>query len=399
MGVKVRERPKDSGVWWVFVDQRGMRKAKKCGPKKLANKVAEIMEANLKLGRPLLGKEEQPPLPTLKQYYERFKETYMETTLKPSTFKSYEMSFRVHILPELGSYRLDQIDREKVEDFISKLTKKKVKKGSDETLAQDSIRLILAALGIMCRRAVKHKLVAENPATDMGEFYRQIPKRHEEIEPLSESEALLFLSTTLDYAPQQFPLFLCALHTGMRSGELAGLQWGDIDWNGRFIDVRRQYVRGQITSLKSATTRRQGREGAMRRKVDCSDDLLDALRRHKSTCQQEWLKKGQNEAPEWIFATSVGTPADMYNIKQRYFKTVLKKAGLRSIRFHDLRHTYASLLLSKGEPVLYVSNQLGHSNPQFTMKIYAHWIPNKSQREAVNKLPSLGTIVAKEATN
>ena len=84
-------------------DHRGLRKAKKCGPKKLAKKVAEIMEANLKLGRPLFGKEEKPPLPTLKQYYERFKTTYMETTLKPSTFKSYEMSFRVHILPALGN--------------------------------------------------------------------------------------------------------------------------------------------------------------------------------------------------------------------------------------------------------------------------------------------------------
>ncbi len=89
----------------------------------------------------------------------------------------------------------------------------------------------------------------------------------------------------------------------------------------------------------------------------------------------------------------------MYNIKRRYFKTVLKKAGLRSIRFHDLRHTYASLLLSKGEPVLYVSNQLGHSNPQFTMKIYAHWIPNKSQREAVNRLPSLQMAGAHRASS
>jgi hypothetical protein len=104
MGVKVRERPSGSKSWWVFVDHRGLRKAKKCGTRKLANKVAEIMEANLKLGRPLLGAEEAPPTPTLIQYYERFKETYMETTLKPSTFKSYEMSFRVHILPALGNY-------------------------------------------------------------------------------------------------------------------------------------------------------------------------------------------------------------------------------------------------------------------------------------------------------
>jgi integrase len=79
----------------------------------------------------------------------------------------------------------------------------------------------------------------------------------------------------------------------------------------------------------------------------------------------------------------------MNNVKARYFKRALRKAGLRDIRFHDLRHTYASLLLAQGEPVTYVANQLGHANPGITLKIYSHWIPKESQREAVNKLPSL----------
>ena len=168
------------------------------------------------------------------------------------------------------------------------------------------------------------------------------------------------------------------------------MQWEDIDWNGKFIDVRRQFVKGEITSLKSSTTRKQNREGASRRRVDCSDDLLEALRLHRNQCQKTWLENGRNEIPEWVFATSAGTLADLSNVKRRHFKKVLMKAGLRTIRFHDLRHTYASLLLSKGEPVLHVSSQLGHSNPEYTMKQYAHWIPNESQREAVNRLPSLG---------
>ncbi|MCH7804845.1 MAG: tyrosine-type recombinase/integrase [Acidobacteria bacterium] len=76
-------------------------------------------------------------------------------------------------------------------------------------------------------------------------------------------------------------------------------------------------------------------------------------------------------------------------MKSKSFKRVLRKAGLRDIRYHDLRHTYASQLLAHGEPVTYVSQQLGHANPQITFKVYAHWIPNKSQRKAVNRLPSL----------
>jgi integrase len=80
----------------------------------------------------------------------------------------------------------------------------------------------------------------------------------------------------------------------------------------------------------------------------------------------------------------------MSNVKKRDFKLVLRKAGLRHIRFHDLRHTYASLLLANGAPITYVSNQMGHANSQITLKVYCHWMPDGNQRNAVNKLPVLG---------
>ena len=86
------------------------------------------------------------------------------------------------------------------------------------------------------------------------------------------------------------------------------------------------------------------------------------------------------------------------NVKVRNFKRVLRKAGLREVRYHDLRHPYASQLLAQGQPVTYVSQQLGHANPQITFKVYAHWIPNKSQRKAVKRLPSLKAAVAHQAT-
>jgi len=106
------------------------------------------------------------------------------------------------------------------------------------------------------------------------------------------------------------------------------------------------------------------------------------------------MRKGQNEIAEWVFANSQGGFLDMYNVKRRYFKRVLRKAGLRDIRLQDLRHTFASQLLCNGANILYVSQQLGHANPQITMKIYSHWIPNDSQREAMNRLPSLNREVS-----
>ncbi len=101
------------------------------------------------------------------------------------------------------------------------------------------------------------------------------------------------------------------------------------------------------------------------------------------------MKKGKNEIPEWVFCNDQGSFLAMANVKQRYFKRVLRKAGLRDIRFHDLRHTFASQLLCNGANILYVSQQLGHANPQITMRIYSHWIPNDNQREVMNRLPSL----------
>ncbi len=100
------------------------------------------------------------------------------------------------------------------------------------------------------------------------------------------------------------------------------------------------------------------------------------------------MRKG-NEPPKWVFANKEGRPININQVKDRAFKKVLRKAGLRDIRFHDLRHTFASQLLCNGANILYVSQQLGHANPGITMKIYSHWIPNDNQREAMNRLPSL----------
>ena len=224
----------------------------------------------------------------------------------------------------------------------------------------------------------------------MGKFYRQAPVRHAEIEPLTEEESLLFLKKSLEWMPEHYPIFLTSLHTGLRSSEVIAIQWSDIDWNGKFIEVRRQIVRTGVSALKTKNGRRR---------VDCSDDLLETLATLKKNRQEEALKRGSNEISEWVWANESGQRIDMGNVKAKSFKRVFEKAGLKHIRYHDLRHTYASQLLAQGESVTYVSQQLGHANPQITFKIYAHWIPNKSQRKAVNRLPSLRTIAAKAAIN
>ncbi len=371
MGVKVREKIPGSHEFWVFINHGGRRTSRKVGSEKDALEVARKIEAKLILWEAFL-QEKKTPVPTLEEYFQRFKSRYMKAAIKESSYVVYESAFRVQTLPELGRLRLDQIDRERMEDFIAVLTEK--------DLAKDYIRLILGSLQTLMSNAIEKGIIANNPVRGLSKFYRQAPVRHAEIEPLTEGESLLFLQTALEWEPGHYPLFLTSLHTGMRSGEVIALQWPDVDWNGKLIEVRRQVIRTGVSTLKTKNGKRR---------VDCSDDLLETLAALKKKRQEEALRRGSNEISEWVWANEKGQRIDMGNVKAKSFKRVLRKAGLRHIRYHDLRHTYASQLLAQGEPVTYVSQQLGHANPGITFKIYAHWIPNKSQRKAVNRLPSL----------
>jgi len=331
MGVKVREKVKGSGIYWVFIDHKGKRASKCVGSQKAADKVREIIEARIKLGQSFLP-EAQKAVPTLKEYYDKFSETYMVTSVSESTRTSYAGSFRLHILPALGTKRLDEIDHGVVETFIAELmartpsTKDVVRKG----LAKDTIRVILAALRILFTHAQHDKTIQKviqfNPVSKVGKLYGQAPTLHEEIQPLKAVEVPLFLHASEVLYPESFPIFLSAIHTGLRSGELNGLQWDDIDFNEKYVMVRRSIVRGRVKRTKTKRIRR----------VDLSDAVLSTLEMLRRTRKREWLAKGKNEIPEWVFCNGQGRWLDFSHVKKRHFKKSLAKAKLRQIRFHDL---------------------------------------------------------------
>ena len=130
-------------------------------------------------------------------------------------------------------------------------------------------------------------------------------------------------------ASAAYPLFLCAVRTGLRLGELLALQWPDIDFNGRFTEVRRNLVAGRVTTPKNGKTRR----------VDMSAQLTATLKALLQARKKETLKNGWGSVPEWIFCTESGGPLDGDNLRHRVFYKLLEKAELRRVRFHDLRHT------------------------------------------------------------
>jgi integrase len=158
----------------------------------------------------------------------------------------------------------------------------------------------------------------------------------------------------------------------MRLGEALSLQWGDIDFNERFISIRRSLSRGEIGTPKSGKSRG----------VDMSIQLTETLQELKHMRKVEALRKGWGEMPEWIFITDDGTPLDLNNWRNRIFNKALDKAELRRIRIYDLRHSYASLMIQAGESLAYVRDQLGHHSIQITVDIYGHLVPGGNKAAA-----------------
>jgi integrase len=191
---------------------------------------------------------------------------------------------------------------------------------------------------------------------------------------LTSEEEGRFLESIKEYRPRHDALFLTALRAGLRAGELLALRWGDIqfgvsdDDRNRYILVQRNYDR---RSKKFLTTKSK-----KPRRVDLSRELRNVL---LNSCDQRMLKAkahGRDSvADELVFASKKDTVLNLSNVVRRHFFPALDRAGLRRIRFHDLRHTFGSLLIQAGAPLTYVRDQMGHSSIKITVDTYGHMIP------------------------
>lgn len=226
--------------------------------------------------------------------------------------------------------------------------------------------------------AMEEELVTTNPTNGVLKKLGLDGRNRPLVQPMTPDEVSLFLGICSLHMKKWYPLFLCVFRTGMRLGELLGLRWGDIDWNSKSVQVQRSFRHGKLTGTKTRKSRR----------VDMSDQLVEELRGLLTNRKKEAMATGTGEVVETIFHTS-GKPTSQNTIRN-IWKRLLKKAQLRNMRFHDIRHTYASILLSRGESPVYVKEQLGHSSIQMTVYIYGHLIPG-GNRQAVNALDDFAT--------
>jgi integrase len=378
MGVTIRRDKRYRNRYIVDIKAYGKRKASSFHSRDEASAYARAAKKLLAKGKFQFEEDNESDSAdmTLAEYYTQFKQEYLAAGVRESTRVSYDGNFERHILPELGKIPLGDLERKRVKKFVVSL----VSKG----LAKASIRIILSELCAMLNHALEDELIVRNPAIKLHRLYREVRGKSDEEENSSagvkevqiynRQEVELFLKTVWENSPNYYVLFLCALHTGMRSAEIAGLQWGDIDWNQRLIVVRRIVnKRGKITATKTNRIRT----------IDISSTLFIELKEHLDKQKMIW---SDENLPKWVFANKEANPPDMKNIYHRHYLKNIQKAGLRRIRFHDLRHTFASMLIQQGESLAYVKDQLGHSSITLTVNTYTHLIPG-SNRQAVDKLP------------
>ena len=363
MGVKVREKPAGSGIWWVFVNHKGKRRSKKIGKdKKAARDFAKKFEARLVLGE--FGFLESDESPTFKAYADRWLNTVVPATCKESTQYDYKAILKNHVLSKFGAKPVSSIKRYDVKVFLMNMYK--------NGKAQSTVTHVKNVLGGVFNLAVDDEVITQNPAHRLGKIFgKKEVEKISMIDPLNREELALFLETINKHYPLYYPFALTLARTGMRLGEAIGLQWGDIDFNSRFIHVQRSLSKGKISTPKNG----KGRH------VDMSLQLTETLWRLKHEREREMKSK----MPEWVFLDENSVSPNETHWRRDIFNKTLEKAELRHVRVHDLRHTYASLLLQAGESMAYIRDQLGHHSIKVTVDIYGHLVPG-GNKEAVDRL-------------
>jgi len=315
------------------------------------------------------------PQQTLAQFLHDWLENTQKNSIRARTYERYEEIIRLHIVPVLGRHQLHNVTAQHLQAFYAKKSK--------EGLSSTTIASFHNVLHKALECAVKWSLVPRNVCELAS------PPRRErfEVQPLTAEQAQKLLEAAHGHYMEA--LFCLALATGMRRGELMALKWQDIDFSTNTLQIRRTLSR--IPS-KMSDEKGKGFEEAepktkkSRRSVVIASFAVEALKQHRIRQLEAKLKAGPAwQDHDYVFCTSVGTHLHPSRDILDQLKALLKKAGLPDIRFHDLRHSSATLLLSAGIHPKVVQEILGHSQISMTMDIYSHVLPNM-QQEAMQRL-------------
>ena len=311
---------------------------------------------------------------TVGQWMDEWFEAYAKVKVRPSSHQTYKGYIENHIKPNIGDIPIEKLTSLQLQKFyrllltegrVPRIESEKQPKG----LSAKTVRNINQVISSAMDMAVRHKLILSNPTEGC-----ELPKvEHREMKTLPAERLGAFLREAKESGV--YELYYMDLATGLSRGELLGLKWEDIDLQNGIIHVRRQVARvdGEVKELPLKTKNSY-------RNISISQDavaMLTEMEAHRSS--------------DYVFPSSTGGPISPDGVNNMLHR-VLKRAGLPSIRFHDLRHTFATLALQNGVDIKTVSGMLGHFSAGFTLDTYAH-VTTSAQKEAAR---TMGNVLAVE---
>ena len=286
--------------------------------------------------------------------YLRFSEE--DRGCKPTTIRNYRNAIRVHLLPVFGEMTLEDITVQEIEQWRAGMSSAR----QQRELSNKTKNNLLVLMHAIFRRAVKLYGLPANPVASVDRFR---VRSSGDIQVFSPEEVWALVRAASSEADAA--IFLTAAFTGLRRGELLGLRWRDIDFAGSTIRVRASYAAGHLTTPKSGKVRA----------LPMAPDVASAL-----------AKLGDRDRftgdDDFVFAGEVGLPLDGDALSSRY-RDALARAGLRPLRFHDLRHTFGTRMIAKAD-IRRVQEWMGHADIQTTMK-YLHYAPRAEDAELVTR--------------
>jgi len=325
---------------------------KKEAERAMVEKIAEINR----------GDYVEPSKMTVREFLNMWLLDEVKPNRKTTTYDLYRSLSKNHIIPEIGNIPLNKLTTIHIHRFSKSL----LDKGVSPTTTKFNIRIIKVALNW----AVKMQLIPKNPAAN---FQTSVKPAGSEMKVWTDQQVNQFLQAAR--GSKYYPAYYLAVSTGMRIGEILGLKWSDVDFDQGVISIRRILQRTS-EGLKLVD---QTKTTKSRRLINISPSTVEVLKKHRIKQKEEMIKYNYRNA-DLVFTTRSGKPVEPRTFRE-YFATIVKKAGLPRIRFHDLRHTHATLLLQQGVHPKIVSERLGHTSISMTLDIYSHVIPSM-QKEA-----------------
>ncbi|TDF96596.1 tyrosine-type recombinase/integrase [Paenibacillus piri] len=300
--------------------------------------------------------------------YKDFLDKWLEdkkTKVKESTLSTYTWLTNTYISPTLGMYELSNLKPWIIQDFYNEL----VNQGK---LSRENVQKVHSLVHDSLKRAERWELIQRNPAS-LVDRPRASKK---EMSFWTQEEVLTFLKEAKD--DRLYGAFLLAITTGMRQAEILGLRWKDIDFNDGSLCIVQTLSHDGKRLITGAKT------NASIRKVDLPEETLRALRIHYKLIHFEKceLEDGYQDH-DLVVCTQLGTPVIPRNLMRSFYR-ITRNAGVPKIRFHDLRHTHASMLLKQGVNPKIVAERLGHANIRITLETYSHLMPSMQKETAQN---------------